>query len=624
MRSFILVGLFLAIVSIPTGATIVTGQVTTSGGSGIVDVDLDFIDRSTDQSIPLVNDNTDPLGFFALSIPVGDYDVRFKPAAGTNYVAVEQRGVRVEGASMTLDQTLGTGWVVSGRVIDEMAIPIGSLDLDVIDSVDGAALFVHGDNTDSLGNFSIVLPTGVFDIEFEPPVETLYVPKKVSNVTVNGAIPLGDVTLSFGLRMSGVVVDSSLLPVGQVQIKTIDPVSGFEVFNIRNVTDIAGAYSLVVAPGSYDLSLIPSRGSAFLPRYFAGVSMTMDTTLPDLPLDAGALITGLIVDPFGDPVEAVDLDFVSSWTRLERFTPKDNTDENGQFAIAVRPGTYDIRFDPPSISGFAPAEMLAFGFSNSTSLPTVQLQVAVTVSGSVQDGGGTPQIGLDLDFLAPANAQEMPSSSDTTDGFGVFAAAVNAGTYDVRVNPPPASGLGQALVPNVGASTHVNLGTLTLPSATTPAVVGVSPASGPVVGGTAITVDGIGFVDGAVVRLGTAALENVTVVNSTTIQGSTPVHPAGAVIVEVVHPGSTAVAAPGSFTFTGMPMDPVLDVEKTGPLRSDLLLSWTNTGRPHYIVFRGNDPGASSGAIYDATTDLSLRIDAGAVPAPGFEFYLVH
>jgi len=587
-------------------------------------VDLDFIDRSTDLSIPLVNDNTDVLGFYAISVPVGDYDVRFKPPTGAAFVAVEVRGVRVDGASMTLNQILQAGWFVTGRVIDENVVPINPLDLDVIDLADGNVMFVDNDNTDLLGNFSIVLPTGQFDIEFEPAAGTLYVPLEVSGVVVNGTTPLGDITLPFGVRLSGVVVDSLLLPVGQVKVKTIDPVTGLEVFNIRNTTDITGAYELVVAPGSYDLQLIPQRGSVWLPRQVGGVLMTADTTLPDLPLDSGALISGTVIDGSGNPADAVDLDFVSSWTGHARFTPTDNTDANGQFAIAVPPGTYDIRFDPPPATGLAPGEMIAFGFPASTVLPTVQLQTAVIVSGLVQDGVGAPQTGLDLDFLMPASAQESASSRDTTDGLGAFSATVNPGSYDVRVNPFPASGLGQVVVPNVAASADVNLGILTLPAATAPAVTAVSPLSGPVTGGTLVTISGVGFVEGAIVRLDTAVLENVIVVNATTIQGSTPVHPAGAVTVEVIHPGSTPVAAPGSFTFIGAALDPVLTVEKTGPLQNDLLLSWTDTGRPHYTIFSGTDPGARDAAIRDATEALSLRVDAGAVATPGLVYYLVH
>jgi len=84
-------------------ATVVSGQITNSVGAGIANVDLDFIDRDTDNSIPLTNDDTDFLGFFAVNVPTGNYDIRFKPPQGARYVGIELRGENVQGVSMTLN-----------------------------------------------------------------------------------------------------------------------------------------------------------------------------------------------------------------------------------------------------------------------------------------------------------------------------------------------------------------------------------------------------------------------------------------------------------------------------------------------------------------------------------------
>jgi len=99
----------------PASATVVSGQVTLAGSSGLSNVDLDFIDRNTGQSIPLTNDDTDLLGFYAIVVPTGDYDVRFKPPQGTAVAADELRGVRVESAAMTLNVALLPGSFVTGR-----------------------------------------------------------------------------------------------------------------------------------------------------------------------------------------------------------------------------------------------------------------------------------------------------------------------------------------------------------------------------------------------------------------------------------------------------------------------------------------------------------------------------
>jgi phospholipase C len=72
--------------------------------------------------------------------------------------------------------------------------------------------------------------------------------------------------------------------------------------------------------------------------------------------------------------------------------------------------------------------------------------------------------------------------------------------------------------------------------AQTPTVSGISPASGPAVGGTAVTITGTNFVTGAAVSFGAAAATNVTVVNSTTITATTPANAAGAANVTVTNP----------------------------------------------------------------------------------------
>src|SRR5260370_28543775 len=69
-----------------------------------------------------------------------------------------------------------------------------------------------------------------------------------------------------------------------------------------------------------------------------------------------------------------------------------------------------------------------------------------------------------------------------------------------------------------------------------PAISSISPASGPMSGGTAVTITGANFLTGATVSLGSAAATNVTVVNSTTITATTPANSGGAVNVVVTNP----------------------------------------------------------------------------------------
>ena len=84
----------------------------------------------------------------------------------------------------------------------------------------------------------------------------------------------------------------------------------------------------------------------------------------------------------------------------------------------------------------------------------------------------------------------------------------------------------------------------------TPAVSSVSPNTGPVAGGTAITITGSGFTTGATVIVGGAAATNVNVVGNSSINAVTPAHAAGAVDVTVTNTNGRGGTLAGGFTYT--------------------------------------------------------------------------
>ena len=86
-------------------------------------------------------------------------------------------------------------------------------------------------------------------------------------------------------------------------------------------------------------------------------------------------------------------------------------------------------------------------------------------------------------------------------------------------------------------------------SGTAPTIGAISPSSGPIAGGTAVTVTGKNFAAGATVSLGGTAATGVIVVNSTTIMATTAAHTAGAVNVVVTNADAQSGTLPNSFTY---------------------------------------------------------------------------
>ena len=86
-----------------------------------------------------------------------------------------------------------------------------------------------------------------------------------------------------------------------------------------------------------------------------------------------------------------------------------------------------------------------------------------------------------------------------------------------------------------------------------PTVTSVSPSTGPVAGGTAVTITGTNFASGATVTFGGTAATNVVVTNSTTITATTPAHAAGAVAVTVTNSNGLSGNLANGFTYVAQP-----------------------------------------------------------------------
>ncbi len=91
------------------------------------------------------------------------------------------------------------------------------------------------------------------------------------------------------------------------------------------------------------------------------------------------------------------------------------------------------------------------------------------------------------------------------------------------------------------------------PPPTPPAVTltSVSPSSGPIAGGTLVTLAGAGFQAGATVSFGGSPATSVTVVSATQITCVTPSGALGPANVTVLNPDTTSATLAGGFTFMG-------------------------------------------------------------------------
>jgi hypothetical protein len=192
------------------------------------------------------------------------------------------------------------------------------------------------------------------------------------------------------------------------------------------------------------------------------------------------------------------------------------TGTNGQ--SATLPGGFNYITPPaPTITSVSPA------------VGPIAGGTSVVISGSGFQVGATVTIG----------------GSDCS-GVSVF----NAGRTASCVTSAGTAGAANVVVTNPDSSVITLSRGFTYSATTTPTVTAISPTSGPVSGGTNVTITGTGFVSGATVTIGGAAATNVVVDGTgTSITATTPAGTAGAVDVVVTNAGGQGATLTGGFTY---------------------------------------------------------------------------
>ena len=145
---------------------------------------------------PTGEDNSDALGHHGVLVPAGIYGIDFDPPIGSRYCAANLSNVVIDRDTTLPDVLLEAAWFITGRVVDGSITPV--LDVDSVSVNVGSGLVQRTilDHSDALGEFTIMLPDGTFDITFTPPIATGLLTKTVPGVMVSGAdMRLPDVVL---------------------------------------------------------------------------------------------------------------------------------------------------------------------------------------------------------------------------------------------------------------------------------------------------------------------------------------------------------------------------------------------------------------------------------------------
>lgn len=277
-------------------------------------------------------------------------------------------------------------------------------------------------------------------------------------------------------------------------------------------------------------------------------------------------------------------------------------------AVTVVSPTLITAIAPPNPAG--PATVLVAsptGAVGGLSSAFTYAVVAPVLSGLSPNGG--PATGGTT--VALTGAGFVAGATVTFGGQAASNVTIFSPTQIVAVAPPGVPGAAVVLVTNPGglisglATGFTYTAAATVPPPTSPtgagiAVTGVSPASGPSGTPTLITINGQGFLAGAIVTVGGVPATNVTVISPVLILASVPTSPpAGPATVVVSNAGGAGAALPGGFTYT----------------------AGTPTPAPNPVVRASTFPAGGSGLFVFPGGSNSALVAASGCPAGRVVFW---
>ena len=150
----------------------------------------------------------------------------------------------------------------------------------------------------------------------------------------------------------------------------------------------------------------------------------------------------------------------------------------------------------------------------------------------------------------------------------------------------------------------------------TPTITSVSPSSGPVTGGTQITINGTNFATSGTIRVGGTQATGITRVSSTQLRATTPAGTAGARDVQVINGNGSSATSAGAFTYAATPTTPTLtSVSPTsGPTSGGTTITLTGSNFVSGATVRVAGVAATN-VVFSSTTQITARTPAGTAGA---------
>lgn len=336
----------IATASLPVFAGTLSMRIIDRNGDPVTEVVVDLRDPSTGAIESPVPDIPALDGTLVATVPDGVYEVRLKPDTGTSLAGKVIPALSTVGTVNLGDVELEDGFAIAATIVDSSGFAVAGADIDLRDAATGVKLFTPSDTSNALGFVEIVAPEGVYDWLVSPPALSGLAPRRKTDVVLSADVDFGLFTLRDAVTLSGRVVKAGPIGVANVDVDVADAFTG-ESFPLSNDdTDALGFFSIVVPSGDLNVSFLPPQSERLAGLRRVRVAAPADTSLGDVTLAPGSLLSGRVTRAGMVNVAGADIDILSTAGVL---TPTfgDDSQANGLYSAVGPKTTVDVLVSPP-------------------------------------------------------------------------------------------------------------------------------------------------------------------------------------------------------------------------------------------------------------------------------------
>ena len=191
---------------------LLSGRAVRGASLPVSNVTLEVLDAATQLPITQVQTKTNAFGNFNLAVPEQPIELRLDPSSSAFLLAARRFQRTPSGTLAMGDIKLPDGASVTGHLQRTNGTAVSGADLDFRKNGNANDTFAYNDNTNAVGDFSVVLPLGTYEVSVCPKPADLLAAKVVTNFVVAGATALPTQVLVAGVQLHGTVVNANGQP----------------------------------------------------------------------------------------------------------------------------------------------------------------------------------------------------------------------------------------------------------------------------------------------------------------------------------------------------------------------------------------------------------------------------